>query len=143
MSALAEKIEAARARAAAAKAAVGIAASEGAEERELANVEREILDSEALVKAIKDFGIDRIASVETDQGMVIVRRPDSTLYKAFTEKENTSIADVEMFVRKAIVYPVPDRLDVMFREQAAMIGELALIVARLGGKRDAAVLKKV
>jgi hypothetical protein len=129
------KIAAARARKAAAEASR--AAAVETPEAELARVEREARDAEALHDAERTHGKAKIAALETDLGLVILKRAHPAHYKRFQDLEKVSTEDAEKLTRPCLVYPEPDAFDRMIEEQPGTVARCAVAIMRLAGARNA------
>lgn len=132
---LEQRLAAARERKRAAEAAQHATAAEAQLVAEVETAEREAADAEAIAKATAEHGAGKIAIVETDLGVVIVKRPNPVLYKRFRDKESAKTADLEQLVRPCLVHPDPSRWDAMLEEQPATLDRVADRVVFLAGFR--------
>ena len=102
---------------------------------EVEKAEREALDAEAIAKAKAEHGDNKIATIDTDLGVVIVKRPNPVLYKRFRDKESAKTSDLEQLVRPCLVHPDLSRWDAMLEEQPATLDRVADRVVFLAGFR--------
>lgn len=112
--------------------------------RECVTVEEQIEQEElalanetAIAKAIADHGVlgKKIAAVETDLGVVIVRRPNHVFYKRFIESGESTTTEFEKLVRPCLVHPDKERFDAMCVEQLGILPRVASAVCVLAGAR--------
>lgn len=141
---IAEQLKVLRAKRAELAAAREAKEAQQALELELVAEQRALRDEQALTDAIDKYGaVDRaIATVETDMGLVIVRRASAIKFRRFQDKEEYSTDDVLSLVRPCLVHPSAPDLDAMLEEQPALITRLGSAVARLAGVRTKELAKK-
>jgi hypothetical protein len=77
----------------------------------------------------------KIQVVETDLGIVIVKRPHSALFRRFSDKGSMKTADLDQLVRPCVVYPDSSTLDRILDELPATLLRLANSVSELAGFR--------
>lgn len=115
-------------------------------EQELAREEQAAADAEALAKAEAEYGRlgnGKLASVTTDVGLVLLKRPNAIKFKAFIDNaEDVKHQDAERLVRDCVVYPSKDKFDAMIAEQPGIVGGCSLAVARLAGVQAKAISGK-
>ncbi len=109
--------------------------TQGELERRVLEAEREAADQEALLSAESEYGSNRIATVTTDLGVIILKRANALRFKKFQDKESTKTLDVEKLVRPCIVYPDKSRFDVICEELPATLMQCGNAVAILAGAR--------
>lgn len=78
---------------------------------------------------------DRIWAVQTDFGMIVVKRPTPAKYQAFVDKGKTSQAAQESLVRDFLVYPDKARFNQLVKEIPAIISRCADALIYLAGWR--------
>lgn len=136
-----ERLEAAR------KAREELAASrkpseDEALEAQAAEEELALKNEQAIAAAEKDNGKKAIAVVRTDGDVIIVKRPNSVLFRKFTDEvsKNDGIAssdDQEKLVFSCLVYPDKPRFGAMAEEQPILIQRCLLAIADLAGAKRA------
>jgi hypothetical protein len=111
---------------------------------EIAREERAIRDEEALQAAIAKHGPvgKKLATVETDLGLVILQRPSPLKFRRFQDKGEFETDDVLGLVRPCVVYPSPSELDALLDELPATLARLANAVVKLAGQRAGELGKK-
>jgi parvulin-like peptidyl-prolyl isomerase len=97
--------------------------------------ERAALDEEALFVAEREHGREKIATVETDLGMIILKRANPIHFKRFQDSESVKTIDIERLVRPCVVYPDATRFDAICDELPATLTRCADRVATLAGVR--------
>jgi hypothetical protein len=102
---------------------------------EVEAAEREASDAEAIAKATAEHGAGKIATIATELGVVIVKRPHPAHYKRFRDKGETKSADLEQLVRPCLVHPDASRFDQILNEQPATLDRCADQVVTLAGFR--------
>ena len=123
---------------AAAKAANASHIAARAERAELAalkeSIEREnnaLRDAPFVEKAEIELGIDKIATIVTRLGAVVLKRPHSASYRRFQDQASSKSEDVIKLVRPCVVYPASAELDRILDEQPGVLARLADAVATL------------
>ena len=106
--------------------------------RKVEAAEREAADCEKLEELIAKHGELNvgIAAIHTDQGMVVVKRPNHLHFKRYQDKANTgkiTHQDVEQLVGTCLVHPSRDAFDVIVAELPATLVQVADEVASLAG----------
>lgn len=143
-----EDLEARLAKAKAARAELARAREEreerAAKEERVAAEERAVRNEEAIAKAVEEHGpVGRtLAVVDTDLGVVIVKRPHQATFRKFQDAGSTKTAAVEQLVRPCVVHPSPDQLDRILDELPATLIRLADAVCTLAGMRREEVAGK-
>lgn len=134
---LEERKAAASAKKAAADARIAASEASRAEEAEIAALEREADDAEALASATEKHGAvgTHIAVVPTLLGCIIVKRPNGAAFRKFQDSAKADSVAFEKLVRPCIVFPSADRVDVIFEQQPATLGRCADAVVQLAGAR--------
>lgn len=114
------------------------------EASELAKEKLQLRDEQALNDAIEKYGPvgKSIATVETDLGIVILRRASALKYRRFQDKGSFSVEDVTALVRPCVVWPSAGELDVLLDELPATLTRLASAIVSLAGHRGEGVAKK-
>ena len=99
--------------------------------------ERAALNAEAITRATCELGAEgrHFLAVDTDQGVIIVKRPHSAVFRRFSDLDAPKHLDVEQLVKPCVTHPDRSRLDTMLEEQPAILNRLALAVGRLAGAR--------
>lgn len=122
------------------RAAIEAAKASRAEEDLLAQVESEELDlknAEAIAAAEAEHGPvgKKIAVVETDLGVVILKRAHALVFRRFQDEAKFTHAQIDKLIRPCVVYPRGDALDRILDELPATALRLANAIARLAGQR--------
>lgn len=104
--------------------------------KEASRAERDAKDTEKLLELEAKNGKDKVAAVRTDLGMVILSRPNSTLFRRFQDQEKATTLEAEKLVRPCVLHPDKDRFDIMCEEQPMILSRCAERVAKLAGLRD-------
>lgn len=112
--------------------------------KEIAAEERAIRDEAALQDAIAKYGAlgVHVASVQTDLGIVILRRPSALKFRRFQDKGSFSWDDVSGLVRPCVVWPAVGELDTILDDLPATLTRLASAVVTLAGQRSEELGKK-
>lgn len=112
--------------------------------RELARLQRELRDEQALDAAIEQYGRvgEHIATVSTPRGLVIVRRASAQKFRRFQDKTDVNGDDVLQLVRPCVVYPPVGELDAMLDELPAVLQTIAQAVIYLAGQQRDSLAKK-
>jgi hypothetical protein len=103
----------------------------------LAREQRALAEEIALADAEAEHGpIDvKIGVVETDLGIVILKRAHANFYKRFQDQGRFKTADVEKLVRPSVVYPDADAFDRILDELPATLVACGNKLAALAGQR--------
>lgn len=109
--------------------------SKGELERRVQAEEQAAIDEEALFNAESEHGRNKIATVDTPMGMIIVKRPNPLHFKRFQDKESAKTKDLEQLVRPCVVHPDMNRFDAILEELPATLTRCADRVATLAGVR--------
>jgi hypothetical protein len=120
------------------------AAEEAAAAEDMRREERALRDEQALDAAIAKHGAldKRVATVETDLGLIIVTRPTALKYRRFQDKGSFETDDVIAFVRPCVVHPPLAEFDELLDELPATLIRLANAVVKLAGQRKGELEKK-
>lgn len=120
-------------------------ATEQAKARELELALRELSDAEAVEKAECEYGASyaygeppngrKIATVDTDMGVVIVKRPNHVIFKRFQDSGASSTAEIERLVKPSLVHPSSAVFDRWLEDQPAILLRVAGACAELAGVR--------
>lgn len=99
-------------------------------------------NDQAVAAAEKEHGKKNIAVVTTDGDCVIVKRPNSVLFRKFQDEvaKNDGIAtsdQQERLVFSCLVYPDKPRFGAMTEEQPVLIQRCLLAIADLAGAKRA------
>lgn len=79
-----------------------------------------------------DKGLRR---VDTDEGMIVVKRPNHLHYKRFVDKGKTTTEELSKLVRPCVVYPDKAEFDRILEEAPAALVRCADAVCWLAGMR--------
>lgn len=111
---------------------------------ELGRERRAVSDAEALNKAIDEHGaLDRvIGKVETDFGLVIVKRASATRFRKFQDDGEVKTQNIERFVRPCVVHPTLSEFDAWCEDQPFILVRCSNTIARLNGVRKEELEKK-
>lgn len=104
-------------------------------ERRVTREEQSAQDQEALLGLEAEHGRDKIGTVETDMGVIVLKRPGSLRYKKFQDLENAKTFDVEKLVRPCVIHPDKNRFDLICEELPATLLRCGNRVAELAGTR--------
>lgn len=113
-------------------------------EAEVVNAEREVRDLQALEAAESEHGAvgTEIATVETPQGLVILKKAHPLLFRRFQDVAKFTTAELEKLVRPCVVYPDASAFDALLESLPAKLQECANAVCELAGARSAEIAKK-
>jgi hypothetical protein len=138
MSDLAERLAKVRAERAALAAAKAKADADRALEVELEAEELALKDDQAIAHAEAEHGPvgKKIATVHTDLGVIIVKRPNMTLFRRFQDTGSMKHADLDKLVRPCRVYPDEAAFDRILDELPATVARVASAVCELAGVRQ-------
>lgn len=103
--------------------------------RQVEREEREAMEAELLAKFEAEHGKQCVGSIDTDLGMVIVKRANAVLFKRFQDSGEVKSIDLEKLVRPCVIHPSADRFDAMCDAQPAILNRAADRVATLAGVR--------
>lgn len=109
--------------------------SKGELERRVAAEEQAATDEEALFNAESEHGRNKVATVDTPMGMIILKRPNPLHFKRFQDKESAKTKDLDQLVRPCLVHPTPAKFDAILEELPATLTRCADRVATLAGVR--------
>jgi hypothetical protein len=111
---------------------------------ELEREQRAVADAEALIKAVEEHGkLDvRIAKLQTDFGLVIIKRASANRYRKFQDDGEFKMENIEKLVRPCVVHPKLSEFDEWCEEQPAILTRASNVIARLGGWRKEEIEKK-
>lgn len=106
--------------------------------------ERRVRDEKAIAQAVADHGPIgvKLRVVETEIGVVILKRPHAAIFRRFVDEGSTKSKDLDKLVRPSVVYPDAATLDGLLEEQPAVLLELANAVSELAGARAREVAGK-
>jgi len=101
-------------------------------------------DEVALDDAIDKHGdVDvSIAVVQTDKGMIILKRASAMKFRRFQDKGAATTEDVNALVRPCVVWPSQGELDVILEELPATLLRMASAVITLAGQKSDDLAKK-
>lgn len=110
-------------------------------EEQIAQAERELADAKALAAAVCDHGPlgKAIAQIDTDLGVVIVKKPHHVAFRRFQDKGDYDSAANEALVLPCLVYPSAARFDEIIKELPATLTRCSDAVVVLAGFRAKAV----
>ena len=111
---------------------------------EIDREERAVVDAEALIAAVEKYGqLDlKIARLDTDFGLVIIKRATAMAYRKFQDKGEFDHQALDRLVRPCVVYPKLSEFDAWCEEQPAILTRASSVIARLGGWRKEEIEKK-
>jgi hypothetical protein len=126
------KARAAKAEAEAARAALQ---AEREPDAEVERLEREASDAATLLTAERELGALGVgfAYVKTRLGVVVVKPPDTLLWRRFQDRNNPNEEQTREFLDTCIYSPDPEAWDRILNVQPATLGAVARLVARLAG----------
>lgn len=99
-----------------------------AEERAVIRAEQDAADEEHLLEIEQKHGVGNVASIRTDLGMVIVRRPSAASYRHYMdlpEEKRVRMQEVEMFAVQNLLYPSAEKFAKMLEDRPAILAEVA------------------
>lgn len=102
-------------------------------ERKVLKAEQEVTDQEALLEAESEHGIGKVGVVETDMGIVILKRCNALRYKKFQDLADAKTLDVEKLIRPCVIYPDKNRFDAICEELPATVLRCGNCIAELAG----------
>ena len=100
--------------------------------------ERAVRDAEVLEALEAEHGpLDKmIRRIDTDEGMVVVKRPNHILYKRFVDRGKTTSEALEQLVRPCVIHPADKgELARIFEAMPASLMRAADAVVHLAGAR--------
>lgn len=100
-----DQIEALRAKRAEVEARREAAAKAKEESTAFARETRALADAEALEAAEIKHGAENIATVQTDEGLIIVKRPAQATYRKFQDVGKTDCESLDKLVQPCLVHP--------------------------------------
>lgn len=112
----------------------------GAEAREVERLERKAKDDAAIADAeekLGELGL-KFAAVETDLGVVIVKRPNPMVFKRWQDlgaDRMVKSVEVEKLVRTCLVYPAAESFERLCEELPATPARLASAIVDLANGR--------
>lgn len=104
---------------------------------ELAETKRARREAEVMERLEAQHGPvgKRLMRVDTDEGMIVVRKPDPRLYQRFVDQGKTNTEALSKLVRPHVVYPDKTELARIFEEVPAALVRAADAVCFLAGVR--------
>ena len=103
--------------------------------KQLEREEQAAKDAEALLAAEQEHGVNRVASIETEEGLIIVKRPNPLHFKRFQDKDKHKVDDFEQLVRPCVIHPSKARFDEICENLPATLMRCANAVVQLAGFR--------
>lgn len=105
--------------------------------RELAETKRAVAEAEVIEQLEAKHGPlrKRLMRVDTDEGMIVVRKPDPLLYRRFVDQGKTSTEALSKLVRPHVVHPDKAAFDRIIEEVPAALVRCADAVCFLAGVR--------
>lgn len=97
--------------------------------------ERAAKDEEVLAGLEAEHGVEHIGVVQTDLGMIVLKRPNHLLFKKFQDKNKQKSRDFEQLVRPSILHPNKNRYDSIIEQLPATLMRCADRVCVLAGVR--------
>lgn len=114
-----------------------------ADAAELAAELRGLQDDQAWDAAVAEHGERKVARLLTpEDGAIILKRPNTVLFKAYQDKQGNKSEDVEKLVRTCVIYPEKIVFGAMLKEQPGLLMVCMGIVLRLAGFRAEDILGK-
>lgn len=134
---LKKRLDAARAKLAEIEAVRAAREEEVAPLAQVEALERAATNAAAIAKAEVDHGPvgKKIRIVDTDLGVIIVKRPNHVLFRKFQDEGKFDTITLDKLVRPCVVYPDHARLDSILDELPATLLRLADAVSVLAGVR--------
>lgn len=123
-----DRLEAARAK----RAELARKADDEAEE---ATEARDADAEEAMLAAETEYGVGRVARVDTDRGAVVLKSPHSATYRKFRDEGKSNTAAFEKLVRPCVLFPSKEKFDALCDELPATLERCANAVVTLAGFR--------
>jgi hypothetical protein len=104
---------------------------------QLENETRALRDEQAIAKAEEEIGPQgkRIMCIQTDMGVVIVKKPHAVSFRKFQDKGETDHEDLLKLVSPCLVYPSKEQFAVLLDDLPATLQRCANAVATLAGVR--------
>lgn len=130
------RLEEARAELAAKRATLKALEEQREEDLELASIEREMKDVEAITKAYESHAPGELAIVHTELGVVIVKRPHPAKYNRFRDEAKSTTDAFEKLVGGSIVHPSQAEFDALVEKLPAVLDRAANAVVDLAGFRE-------
>lgn len=131
-----------KARLAAAKAARAALAAKSAEANEVdelaeevAAEERALKEEQALDKLVEQYGVKKLARVDTPMGAVILLRPSAAAFNRFQEHADFKVEHAKQYVSPSVKYPTGPEFEEMLREQPGTLIACANALNHLAGVR--------
>lgn len=84
----------------------------------------------------------RIKVVETDLGVVILKRPHRLVFKRFMDKGSTKSDDLELLVKPCLLHPDKAAFEAMLEDQPAILQRCAGACGALAGIRQEELVTK-
>lgn len=109
---------------------------------ELPRARRELEEAEAVDRFERELGRKAISVVKSDEGIVIVKKPDARAFKRFQDAEKVTTLEVEKLVMPCVIYPDADRFDRMVEEAPGLLSRCGDHVCYLAGIRKDDLEKK-
>lgn len=111
---------------------------------ELEREQRALDDERALDEMVEKYGpVDKaICTVETDAGLIILRRPTSLKFRRFQDKGSFASDDVLAFVRPCVLHPASAAFESILDELPATLTRLANALVTVCGQRTEELGKK-
>jgi hypothetical protein len=119
-----------------------------AKRAELAAAKREAADALVISDLVKKYGKlgEKIASVGTPDGMLVVQAPNRQSYKEMSDATKPGIGVPfdfqEAFIKRCLVYPDKDAATKILHANPGVMGPLANLAAELGGFRQVSLSGK-
>lgn len=144
MSDAAQKLKDLRARAAELSATLEARKDDDALAFQIKQAEQDIVDKQAIIDAIEKYGpLDqKIRVVQTDGGVVILKKANPNIFRRFQDSESTETEDLDKLVRPSVVYPAPAQFDALLDEYPMTLMRCANAVSWLAGARKEDLAKK-
>jgi len=109
--------------------------SDGELLRKVVEAEQAAIDEAALLEAEREHGARKIATCETDLGLIILKRSHPLMFKRFQDNAEIKTKDLEILVRPCVIHPDRTRFDSICEELPATLTRCADRVATLAGIR--------
>lgn len=114
---------------------------------QLAELEREqqaLADERVISAMVEEHGPlgKAIDVVQTDRGVIVVRRPTAMKFRRFQDKGSFGSDDVLEFARPCVLHPTRAEFDSILDELPATLARVANVLVTLAGQRTEELAKK-
>lgn len=136
------RMQEARERIRAAEAETQALETKRARDAEIAELEMQAKDAEAIRAAKAEHPDLELKVVRTPAGCVVLKRPHAAVYKRFRDRGEYKTKALEDLVRKSLVHPSAAGLDAILEEAPATLDAMADAVIQLCGLREKEAAEK-